>query len=68
VLPGVFGGDGCACGFFLAENGLEVVKLQIQFWGFLLVYELKMGEGAASHSHFRASTIPVLKVSSCNDI
>jgi hypothetical protein len=43
---------------FLDENGLKVVKLQIQYWGFVLVYELKMGEGAASHLNFELQRSP----------
>jgi hypothetical protein len=42
--------------FFWLKNGQKIVN------------ELKMGKGAASHSHFRASTIPELKVTIFNDI
>jgi hypothetical protein len=54
--------------FFRLKTAFKIVQLQIQKWGFVLVYELKMVEGAASHSHFQALTIPVLKVTSFNDI
>jgi hypothetical protein len=37
---------------FLAENGQKIVKMQIQWWGFVPVYKLMKGEVAARHPYF----------------